>query len=446
MDFLSSLICLCLIWVLIKTFHIISRSKAIPKNLPPGPKPFPVIGNLLDLGDKPHESLAKLAKVHGPIMRLKLGQVTTIVISSATLAKEVLQTHDQLLSTRWIPDALHACKHNELGLALIPISTRWRNLRRICMEQLFSNKILDANQDIRCKKVQELLVDTHQSSQTNEAVDIGRAAFKTTINMLSNTIFSVDMVDSGSDQARELKELIWSVMKETGKPNLADYFPVLKKLDAQGIRQRVEVNFLRMLELFDHFIRQRLQLRKASGCNRNNDLLDTLLNISEENSEEMDKTKIEHLFLLFAGGTETTSATLEWAMAELLHNPEALSRAKAELEQVIGKGKLVQESDIPQLPYLQAIVKETLRLHPAIPLLVPRKAGADVEINGYIIPKGAQVLVNAWAIGRDSSLWDNAKSFMPDRFLGKEIDVKGRNFELVPLAVEEEYVLVCYWL
>ena len=166
------------------------------------------------------------------------------------------------------------------------------------MEQLFSNKILDANQDIRCKKVQELLVDTHQSSQSNEAVDIGRAAFKTTINMLSNIIFSVDMVDSGSDQARELKELIWSVMKETGKPNLADYFPVLKKLDPQGIRQRVEVNFLRMLELFDHFIRQRLQLRKVSGCNMNNDLLDTLLNISEENSEEMDKTKIERLFLV----------------------------------------------------------------------------------------------------------------------------------------------------
>ena len=96
-------------------------------------------------------------------------------------------------------------------------------------------------------------------------------------------------------------------------------------------------------------------------------------------------------------------------MAELLHNPEALSRAKLELKQVIGKGKLVKESDIPQLPYLQAIVKETLRLHPPVPLLLPRKAGADVEIYGYIIPKDAQVLVNAWAIGRDSSSWDNAK-------------------------------------
>ena len=298
MDFLSSIICICLIWILIQTFHIISRSKAIPENLPPGPKPFPVIGNLLDLGDKPHTSLANLANVHGPIMRLKLGQVTTIVISSATLAKEVLQTHDQLLSNRWVPDAFCACKHNELSLPLIPVSTRWRNLRKICMEQLFSNKILDANQDIRRKKVEELLAETHQSSLINEAVNIGRAAFKMTINTLSNTIFSVDMIDSDSDQARELKELIWNVMKDAGKQNLADYFPVFKKLDPQGIRQRVVVNFSKLLDLFDHFISQRLQLRKVSGRNTNNDLLDTLLNISEENSEEMDKTKIERLFLV----------------------------------------------------------------------------------------------------------------------------------------------------
>ena len=121
-------------------------------------------------------------------------------------------------------------------------------------------------------------------------------------------------------------------------------------------------------------------------------------------------------------------------MAELLHNPEALSTAKAELEQVIGKGNPVQESDIPRLPFLQAIVKETLRLHPAVPFLLPRKAQVDVEISGYIIPKGAQVLVNVWAIGRDRRSWDNAKSFMPERFLGSEIDVKGLNFELIPFG------------
>jgi len=121
-------------------------------------------------------------------------------------------------------------------------------------------------------------------------------------------------------------------------------------------------------------------------------------------------------------------------MAELLQNPEVLSKAKTELDEVIGKGNPVEESDIARLPYLQAIVKETFRLHPTGPFLLPRKAEADVEINGYIIPKGAQVLVNAWAIGRDRSLWENENSFMPNRFLGSEMDVKGRNFELIPFG------------
>ena len=121
-------------------------------------------------------------------------------------------------------------------------------------------------------------------------------------------------------------------------------------------------------------------------------------------------------------------------MAELLRNPEVLSKAKTELQQVIGEGHQVEESDITRLPYLQAVVKETFRLHPAIPLLLPRKAEEDVEINDYIIPKGAQVLVNAWAIGRDPSFWENANSFMPERFLGSEIDVKGRNFEIIPFG------------
>ncbi|XP_050266103.1 geraniol 8-hydroxylase-like [Quercus robur] len=435
MNFLSGIICLCLTWLLIQALHVILRSKAIPKRLPPGPKPFPLIGNLLELGDKPHKSLAKLSEVHGPIMSLKLGQVTTVVISSAAMAKEVLQIHDQHLSNRTIPDAIRAKRHDEFSLPWIPVSTRWRNLRRICMEQIFSNKTLDANQAIRHMKVQDLLADTHQSSLNGEAVDVGRAAFKTTLNLLSTTIFSVDLADPNSDTAREYKEIVWNVMKEIGRLNLADYFPVLKKVDPQRVRHRLAVHFGKILELFDRMVSQRLHLREVCGSKTNKDVLDTLLNISEENSEEMDKTTIERLLLdLFVAATDTTSATLEWAMAELLHNPEALSTAKAELEQVIGKGNPVQESDIPRLPYLQAIVKETLRLHPAAPFLLPRKAQVDVEISGYVIPKGAQVLVNAWAIGRDRRSWDNEKSFMPERFLGSEIDVKGLNFELIPFG------------
>lgn len=133
-------------------------------------------------------------------------------------------------------------------------------------------------------------------------------------------------------------------------------------------------------------------------------------------------------------GSDTTSSTFQWAMAELMHNPEVLSKAQLELNEVIGKGNPVEESDIARLPYLQAIIKETFRMHPAGPLLVPRKAESDVEIEGLTVPKGAQVLVNAWAIGRDPSIWDDPNSFKPERFLGSEIDVRGRNFELLPFG------------
>jgi hypothetical protein len=296
MDFLSCIICLCLIcFIFIKTFHIFPTSKANRKRLPPGPKPFPVIGNLLELGDKPHKSLTKLAKTHGAIMSLKLGKVTTIVISSADIAKEILQTHDRFLANRTIPDALRVYNSDEFSLPWIPISSRWRCLRKICSGELFANRILKSNEDIRHKKVQELLAETRLCSLTGEAVDIGKAAFKTTLNLLSNTIFSVDLAGRDSDKAGALKELIWNIMKEAGNPNLADFFPVLKRIDPQGIRRRMEGHMRKIMALLDHLISQRLQSRKESGCITDGDFLDILLRISEEKSEEMDKTTILHL-------------------------------------------------------------------------------------------------------------------------------------------------------
>lgn len=137
---------------------------------------------------------------------------------------------------------------------------------------------------------------------------------------------------------------------------------------------------------------------------------------------------------LFTAGTDTTSSTLEWAMAELLRNPDMLSKARSELEQAIGKGKQVEESDIVKLPYLQAILKETFRIHPIVPLLLPRKAEVDTVVQGFSIPKGTQVLVNTWAIARDPTTWDEPDMFMPERFLGSNVDVKGQHFELIPFG------------
>ncbi|KAL7224048.1 hypothetical protein ACSBR1_025492 [Camellia fascicularis] len=434
MDFLSLVLYLLLTFALLRALLSLVRPTK-PQNLPPGPTPLPIIGNLLKLGSKPHKSLAELAKTHGPIMTLKLGHITTVVISSSTIAKEVLQKQDLAFSTRSVPNSLYAYDQYQYSVVWLPISERWRSLRKVMNLNIFAGNKLDIYQHLRCQKIQELLTSVHKSGQEGVAVDIGQAAFKTSLNLLSNTIFSVDLADPNEDSGEEFRDLVLNIMELIGKPNLVDYFPELAKIDPQGIRRRMKGSFEKVLRLFGRLIDERLEKRRLGKTVGNDDLLDVLLNISEENGDEIDRTQIERLCMdLFNAGTDTTSSTVEWAMTELLRNPEVVKKAKVELENVIGKGKSIEESDVGRLPYLQAIVKETLRIHPPAPFLIPREVNTDVEVSGYKIPKGTKVLVNAWAISRDPNTWPNATSFMPERFLDSEIDFRGRDFEFIPFG------------
>ncbi|KAH9657646.1 cytochrome p450 family protein expressed [Citrus sinensis] len=392
----------CILWliftlVLVIALSFISRGRR--KHLPPGPRPYPVIGNLLELGGKPHKSLANLAKIYGPIMSLRLGQVTTVVVSSTTMAKAILKNHDSLFCDRKVPEAtlFQSYRHHEFSLVWLPVSPLWKNLRKVCNMHIFTSQKLDANQDLRRRKIKDLLSYVEENCRA-----------------------------------------VLGILEEAGNPNLSDYFPLLKKLDLQGLRRRSAVFCGKMFQVFDRLVDQRLKQRQEHSCSistESKDILDILLNIVQEKSVDIDIKHIKHLFAdLFIAGNDTTSITMEWAMAELLHNPEALLKTKLELEQIVGKGNPIEESDISQLPYLQAVVKETFRLHPAVPLLIPRKALEDVEVAGFTVPKGAQVFVNVWAIGRDESTWDKPHSFMPERFLGLDVDFKGRNFELIPFG------------
>ncbi|KAH9657552.1 cytochrome P450 family 76 subfamily C polypeptide 7 [Citrus sinensis] len=398
MDLLIS----CILWLLFTLVWVMALSfisSGRRKGLPPGPRPYPVIGNLLELGGKPHKSLAKLAKIHGPIMSLRLGQVTTVVVSSPSMAKTILKEHDSLFCDRKVPESIlsQPYQHHEFSLVWLPVSPLWRSLRKICNMHIFTNQKLDANQDLRRKKIKGLLAYVEENCSA-----------------------------------------VWGIMEEAGKPNLSDHFPLLKMLDLQGIRRRNTLYAGKMFEVLDRLIDQRLKQRQEHGCSISiepKDMLHTLLNIIQDKSVEIDIKHIKHLFAdLFIAGNDTTSITMEWAMTELLHNPEALSKAKLELEQTVGKGNSIEESDIIRLPYLQAVVKETFRLHPPVPLLIPRKALEDIEIAGFTVPKGAQVFVNAWAIGRDESTWDNPHTFIPERFLRSNVDFKGQNFELIPFG------------
>ncbi|KAJ9171295.1 hypothetical protein P3X46_014683 [Hevea brasiliensis] len=430
MDYLNFLPLLCFIWACIHVFTYYKLGRR--KSLPPGPRPLPFIGNIFQLGDKPHQDLAKLSKTFGPLVTLELGSLTTIVVSSPDLAKETLIKHDQALFSRTIPENIRAYNHHNNSVVWLPSSTHWRNLRKIGATQMFTVQRLDASQEVRRKKVQQLLDFVHENCKKDQAIDIGQAAFTTTLNLMSSTFFSIDLAGYSSDISHEFNDLVVKIMEETGRPNLADYFPILSLVDPQGAYKRTKIYFERLLKLFDGIINDRIASGMTSKESQSHDVLESLLMLVKEGNSEISLLDIKHLLLdYFVAGTDTTARTLEWTMAELLHNPEKLAKAKGELKAFEG---VVQEADLSKFPYLQAIVKETFRLHPPAPFLVPRKAESEVEISRFRIPKNAQILVNVWAMGTDASIWQNPYSFEPERFLDSKIDVKGRDFELIPFG------------
>ncbi|CAH2059989.1 unnamed protein product [Thlaspi arvense] len=292
-------------------------------------------------------------------------------------------------------------------------------LRKLSVTQLFSPQRIEATKALRMRAVQELVSSISESSDREEAVDISRVSFITVLNIISNILFSVDLGSYDSKKSiNEFQDTVFGVMEVVGKPDAANYFPFLGFLDLQGNKKTMKVCCERLFRVFRGFIDAKIAERSSQTNPNdapNNDLVDALLDFTEGDEAELDVNVIEHFLLL-------------------LRSPKSMEKTQAEIEHVIGQNGIVQESDISKLPYLQAVVKETFRLHPPVPLLLPRKAEADVEVLGFMVPKDTQVLVNVWAIGRDPSAWENPTQFEPERFLGNDMDVRGRDYELTPFG------------
>ncbi|CAM0912128.1 unnamed protein product [Alopecurus aequalis] len=407
------------------------------RHLPPGPRPLPLIGSLHLLGDQPHRSLARLAKTHGPLMSLRLGAVTTVIVSSPDIAREFLQKHDAVFATRYVSDALG--DHARNSVAWLPRGPQWHSLRKIMTTELFAPHRLDALQGLRSDKVRELAAHIDRLASDGAAVDVGRVAFTTSLNLVSRTIFSKDLTrldDHG--RSKEFQVLVAEIMECAGCPNVSDFFPALARVDLQGLRRRLGRMFARLHVVFDAEVDRRLREREDGETRKErDDFLDLLLDVAARDGGKagLDRDTLRSLFTdLFVAGSDTSSTTVEWAMAELLRNPSSMGKAHEELAQVIGSRKNVEESNIEKLPYLQAVVKETFRIHPTLPLLLPRQAQKTVSIAGYTVPHGARVLVNVWAMGRDEDIWPEPDKFMPERFLGRNVDYRGGDFELLPFG------------
>lgn len=137
---------------------------------------------------------------------------------------------------------------------------------------------------------------------------------------------------------------------------------------------------------------------------------------------------------LLAASMDTTARTVEWILSELLKNPRVMKKLQKELEDVVGLDRMVEESDLNKLEYLDLIIKEAFRLHPVSPLLLPHYTMEDCTVDGYDIPKDSRVLINIYAIGRDPNIWNDPEKFLPERFSGSDIDLMGKHFQLLPFG------------
>ncbi|KAL8539652.1 hypothetical protein ACS0TY_001314 [Phlomoides rotata] len=415
---------------------LVKKSSNKNPPLPPGPRGLPVLGNLLSLDPELHTYFAKLAQTYGPIYTLKLGKKIGIVISSPALAKQVLKDQDTTFANRDVPVAGKEAAYGGADIVWTPYGPEWRMLRKVCVREMLSSNTLDSVYGLRRKELRQTV--GYLYGKAGSPVNVGEQMFLTVMNVITGMMWGGTVKgDERAGLGAEFRQVVGEMTALLGMPNLSDFFPALERFDVQGVQKKMKVLAKRFDGIFEGVIEQRLKMSDKDKEN-SKDFLHVLLHLKDDGGDANTPFTITHLKALLmdmvVGGTETTSNTVEFALAEMMNKPQVLKKAQQELETVVGKDKIVEESDINKLPYLYSVMKEVLRLHPALPLLVPHCPSTTTNVDGYTIPKGARVFINVWAVHRDPSIWENPLEFNPERFCDGKWDYSGNDLSYFPFG------------
>lgn len=423
---------LALLWFIL--MFIWKPNKGQPP-LPPGPKPLPLVGNLLSLDPELHTYFTDLSKTYGPILTLWLGKKVGIVISSPALAREVLKDQDTTFANRDVPAAGREATYGGLDIVWNPYGPEWRMLRKVCVREMLSNATLDSVYDLRRRELRQTIKFLYR--QTGKPVNVGEQMFLTVLNVITNMLWGGTVKgDERASLGAEFRQVVNEMTGCLGMINISDLYPALARYDLQGVQKKTRILAGRFDKIFERMIDQRVNAADDDG-KESKDFLQFLLQLKDEGDAKtpLTMTHVKALLMdMVVGGTDTTSNTVEFAMAEMMKKPEILRNVQQELETVVGKDRIVEESDIQKLPYLYAVMKEVLRLHPALPLLVPHCPSETCIVGGYTVPKGARVFINVWAVHRDPSIWENPSEFRPERFLDSKWDYNGNDFNYFPFG------------
>ncbi|XP_022738454.1 cytochrome P450 71A1-like [Durio zibethinus] len=413
--------------------------------LPPGPRGLPIVGYLPFLGtDNLHLVFTELAGVYGPIFKLWLGNKLCVVITSPSLAKEVVRDHDITFSERDPPIAAQVSTFGCNDIAFDSYSSpTWKKKRKILVSGMLSSGSLNAFYGLRKEQVMNTIGEVYKN--VGEPIDVGELSYLTAINAVTSMVWGGKL---GGEKRATIKGHFKEISSELaillGKPNVSDIFPAIARFDIQGIERGVKKVIHLFNQLFDSVIELRTNVAtekdKVDGkSEQKSDFLQMLLelNKNEHSASSITMNQVKGMLMdIVVGGTDTTSTMVEWTMAELIQHTEIMEKVKKELTDVVGLDRTVEEFHLPNLRYLNAVIKETFRLHPALPLLVPRCSGKSITVGGYTIPKGSRVFLNIWSIHRDPHIWDNPLQFQPDRFLNDpdKFDYYGSDFRYMPFG------------
>ncbi|XP_038714427.1 cytochrome P450 CYP82D47-like [Tripterygium wilfordii] len=452
MDFPSNLTAIPGLLVLILSLLVWKHRLNSTKKTKVAPTPsgaLPIIGHLPQLS-KPiplARTLGSMADKYGPIFTIRLGMHRVLVISDSEAVKECFTTHDRVLASRPISSHAKYLGYNSAGFGFAPYGAFWRNIRKIVMLELLSSQRLSTLKEVQVSEVNTLISDLYLLCKNEIGpikVVISDYFERTTLNIITRMIAGkryFGSVGGDDEEAQRVGKIIKGFMYISGAFALSDLIPFLGWLDFMQPTVKYMKRIFKELDSVAESWVEEHKLKRIDDADPNNkqDFIDVMLSAIYEDSmsghsrETIIKATVLNLII---AGADTTSTTITWILSNLLNNRHTLKLAQEELDQKVGRDRLVQDSDIENLVYLQAIIKETLRLYPPGPLLVPHIGSEDCTISGYHLPKGTRVFVNAWKMHRNPDVWSNPDKFMAERFLtsNANVDVLGQHFELLPFG------------
>ncbi|MFQ6666589.1 hypothetical protein Gotur_032882 [Gossypium turneri] len=431
---------------------VITRKSSGKKKKPPeigGARPF--LGHLHLLGGpKPaHITLGNFADAYGPIFTFRLGMHPTLVVSNWEMAKECFTTNDKAFASRPRTLAAELLGYNFAMFGFSSYGPYWRHVRKIATLEVLSNYRLAKLRHVRESEIRAAIKRLYElvTNNCSEPVVVEMKRWFWTLNI--NTVFKIVIgkryseVETSQEEEENVqrRKAVRDFFDLTGTFTVADSLPFLRWLDLGGHEKAMKKTAKKLDQILEECLEEHKRRRNSGKSYGEHDdfmymMLSLLEDAGDHPSYDADTINKATCLAIILGGTDTTTVTITWALSLLLNHRDVLKKAQNELDTFVGKDRLVEESDIKNLVYLQAMIKETTRLYPAAPLSVPHESVEDCITGGYFIPAGTRLLVNISKLQRDPKVWSDPDEFRPERFLTtqKHMDVWGQNFEFIPFG------------